>query len=315
MDTQIFKFTVDQPDYRLDKFLAVQVPSLSRSKIKKDIEAGAATIDGRVITNAHLVVEVGSKVSYQPIPIAKPQPVNMPLKVLYQNDGLMVIDKPAGVAVHPGAGFTGDTISQALQFSYPEITQVGQTDRPGIIHRLDKQTSGALAVALNTEMYNHLKTVFKRREVGKYYLALVCGRLQPGQGFIEKSLGKSKRDFRKMTTVLEDMVKEKPSKTEYRVLEYLGSGVDEYSLIVVKLHTGRTHQIRVHFNSLGFPLVGDSLYGGKRALRLGFKRQALHAQRLEIPLPDGTLAEAVSPLSIDLKQLLIKLGSQEAHQF
>ncbi|MEZ4180351.1 MAG: RluA family pseudouridine synthase [Candidatus Doudnabacteria bacterium] len=296
---------------RLDKFLAEQVEDLSRSKIQRDIEAGAVKVNKEKIDSPKFVVRSGDKVEYKPIKEKEPGPVNLPLHILHNQDGLLVLDKPAGLAVHPGAGLKEDSLSQALQFHYPEISVVGEPDRPGIVHRLDKETSGIMAVALNQEMYLYLKEAFAEHKIGKKYLALVCGHIGEDSGLIQSPVGKSQRDFRKYTTDTSDMVREKTAKTEYQVVERLVSKtLDEYTLIVVKLHTGRTHQIRVHFNSLCHPLVGDSLYGGKQAQKLGFNRQALHAFELEIPLPDGELLSKQSKLPQDLRELLVKLNSQ-----
>jgi 23S rRNA pseudouridine1911/1915/1917 synthase len=191
---------------------------------------------------------------------------------------------------------------------------VGEEGRSGIVHRFDKDTSGVMVVALTQEMYDHLKNAFAERKIKKEYIALVKGNIPDQHGFIEKPLGKSKRDFRKYTTEIADMQLEKPSLTEYNVLEHLTDGVDEYTLIVVKLHTGRTHQIRVHFSSLGFPLVGDELYGGKKVMKFGLERQFLHAKRIEVQLPSGETIEAESDFPKDLKDALQDLNSKKVNQ-
>jgi 23S rRNA pseudouridine1911/1915/1917 synthase len=240
---------------------------------------------------------------------------------LYNNNGLLIIDKPAGLTVHPGAGFKGETLASALLFHFSgragsrsagkdDISIVGEDHRPGIVHRLDKDTSGVILVAKTQEMYEFLKEGFLERKIKKEYLALVFGRLEKTHGFIETPIGKSKTDFRKQTT--KNPVEGKESLTEYRVLEYLKgeNGVDEYTLIMVKLHTGRTHQIRVHFSSVGHPLMGDELYGGKRIKLNGLNRQFLHAKRIEVQLPDKTWIEAESDFPKDLREVLISLGSK-----
>lgn len=308
------KFIVDALKTRLDKFLAEQLHDTSRSHIQRDIEAGLVTVNGEVITQPHFAVRKDNEISYHPSEAPTGlEPKNIPLKTLYNNHGLLIIDKPAGLVVHPGAGFKGDSLAQALLYHFKDIHLVGEEGRSGIVHRLDKDTSGVMMVALTQEMYEHLKDAFAERKVKKEYVALVCGRLPKPHGFFEEPMGKSKKDFRKYTTNPAQMVQEKPALTEYKVVEVLTSGLDEYSLVVVKLHTGRTHQIRVHFSSQGFPLVGDELYGGKKAMKLAFPRQFLHARKIEVQLPDESWIEADSSLPSDLKELLEELKSQKAN--
>ncbi|QQS22832.1 RluA family pseudouridine synthase [bacterium] len=313
------KFTVEELKIRLDKFLANQLIDISRSKIQRDIEAGLVKVDGEVETLPHRAIRNGSHITYAPSAEPEaPGPVNIPLKTLYNNHGLLIIDKPAGMAVHPGAGFKGDSLAQALLFHFKDIHLVGEEGRSGIVHRLDKETSGVILVALTQEMYEHLKDAFLERKVKKEYIALVQGKIPQKHGFFEQDLGKSKKDFRRYTTKEKDMVMPKQALTEYKVLEYLtvetDDTLDEYTLVVVKLHTGRTHQIRVHFSSAGFPLVGDKLYGGKNAGKLGLDRQFLHAKKIEVQLPDESWIEAESDFPDDLKAILNNLNSQKVNQ-
>lgn len=314
--SNIKKFTVEELKTRLDKFLAEQLSTLSekvvsRGKIQRDIELGAVTVNGKVADVPKFVVRVNDVVEYKPVPDEVHGPVNIPLTTLYNNHGLLIIDKPAGLVVHPGAGFKGDSLAQALLYHFKDIHLVGEEGRSGIVHRIDKDTSGVMMVALTSEMYDHLKDAFADRKVRKEYTALVKGKIEQNHGKIEASLGKSKKDFRKYTTDVADMVREKPSLSEYWVLEYLTDGVDFYTLIKVKLHTGRTHQIRVHFSSIGHPLVGDLLYGGgKKVMKVGTKqvdRQFLHASKIEVQLPNQEWVEAESKLPKDLQDILKSL--------
>jgi 23S rRNA pseudouridine1911/1915/1917 synthase len=309
------KFIVEQLKIRLDKFLAEKLPEISRSRIQRDIEDGLVTVDGKVDTLPHRAIRQNSEVVYEPSKEPdKMQPQNIPLKTLYNNHGLLIIDKPPGLVVHPGAGFKGDSLAQALLYHFKDIYLVGEEERHGIVHRLDKDTSGVILVALTQEMYQHLRDAFAERKVKKEYLALVLGNIEESTGTFNQPMGKSKKDFRKHTTSKSDMGIPKPALTEYQVLEHLTDGVDEYTLIAVKLHTGRTHQIRVHFSSAGFPLVGDELYGGKKVMKLGLNRQFLHAKKIEVQLPDESWIEAESDFPKDLKDILIKLDSQKANQ-
>jgi len=341
-----YKFTVQELKTRLDKYLAVQFKDISRSQIQRDIEAGLVLVNGTVVKVTKFVVRLNDKIVYHqseiPNPKSEIQATNTPLKVLYNNNGLLIIDKPAGMVVHPGAGFKGETLASALLYNFADIAVVGEDHRPGIVHRLDKDTSGVILVAKNQEMYEFLKDAFAERKIKKEYLALVLGHMEKRQGFIELPIGKSKTDFRKQTT--KNPVLSKQALTEYKVLEYLelplsaptnhksssqtlspgqtgtlpqggrvimsGQAVDSLTLLRVKLHTGRTHQIRVHFASIDHPLIGDELYGRKKIKLAGLNRQFLHAKRIEVQLPDETWIEAESELASDLKEVLINLGSK-----
>jgi 23S rRNA pseudouridine1911/1915/1917 synthase len=311
-------FIVETLKTRLDKYLAEQLSSTSRSHIQRDIEGGLVEVNGQVITESKFVVRLNDKVVYHKSEIlnlkSDLKPTNTPLKILYNNHGLIIIDKPAGLAVHPGAGFKGETLASALLYHFKDIYVVGEEHRPGIVHRLDKDTSGVMLVAANQQMYEYLKYAFAERKIKKEYIALVQGKLEKPHGFIETPIGKSKTDFRKQST--KNVLEAKDALTEYKVLEYLqdATGVDTYTLILVKLHTGRTHQIRVHFASLGHPLMGDELYGNKKSYLPGLQRQFLHAKRIEVRLPDGTWIEAESELADDLKEVLKHLGSKNIHQ-
>jgi 23S rRNA pseudouridine1911/1915/1917 synthase len=303
------RYTVESLKTRLDKFLAEQLPELSRSKIQRAIEAGAVTVNDEKIVESKFVVRKGDVVAYEHIQEIEEAVVpKEPLKILYNNHGLLIIDKPAGLVVHPGAGFKGETLAAALLHEFKDIHLVGEEGRNGIVHRLDKDTSGVMLAARTQEMYEYLKDAFAERKVKKEYIALVSGRLEHAQGMIDAPIGKSKTDFRKYTT--KNMLEAKPSLTEYKVVEYL----DDSTLVVVKLHTGRTHQIRVHFASLGHPLMGDTLYGNKKTKLPNLTRQFLHARRIAVQLPNGDWIEAESSLADDLKDVLKDLGSTSLNQ-
>ena len=331
---------VEDLKIRLDKYLAQQLPDVSRSQIQRDIEGGLVLVNGEPILESKFVVRLNDKVVYKESGSKNQEvgikPTNTPLKILYNNHGLLIIDKPAGMTVHPGAGFRGETLASALLYHFTDIKLVGEEGRPGIVHRLDKETSGVILVAKTQEMYEFLKDAFAERKVKKEYIALVKGRVEKPHDFINTPIGRSKTDFRKYST--KNMVEAKESLTEYKVLEYLSSpspqsspvkgeegkhGVDEYTLILVKLHTGRTHQIRVHMASIGHPLMGDSLYGqakranhhakrdgSKKTNLQGLTRQFLHAKRIEVQLPNKTWIEAESELANDLKEVLVNLNSK-----
>ncbi len=294
---------------RLDKALVSLRPEISRSIIQRDIEAGLVAINGEVITSPHRVVRQGDKIEYKQVAPTKTKPKPIVLKTLYNNHGLLIIDKPAGLAVHPGAGLKGDSLADALLYQFKDIKLVGEEGRSGIVHRLDKDTSGVMLIALTQPMYEHLKDAFAERKIKKEYTALVKGNVIKNHDLIDTPLGKSKKDFRKYTTNTKDMVQEKAALTEYWVVERL----DGWTVVRVRLHTGRTHQIRVHFSSLGHALAGDTLYGGKSIQLEGLQRQFLHARRIEVQLPDETWIEADSDLPQDLKIVLNNLHSKKVN--
>ena len=316
-------FTVTQLKTRLDKFLVEQLPTISRSQVQRVIDAGAVKVNGQPVAESKFIVREGDMVEYDAEARGKRQEAktnntSAPDKVLYDDHGLIIIDKPAGLSVHPGAGVKEESLSEILPRQFPEIEGVGEAHRPGIVHRLDKDTSGVMLVAKTSAMYEYLKDAFADRRVKKNYLALVLGVPDKAHGFVDAPLGKSKNDFRKHTT--KDMVEPKASLTEYRVLEVLSlqpttydlqpNSVDKIALISVDLHTGRTHQIRVHMASIGHPLMGDALYGGKKTALSRLHRQFLHARKIEVQLPDGTWVEAESQLPLDLRSILLQLESK-----
>ncbi len=309
---------------RLDRFLSENA-DFSRARIQKDIVAGRVKVNGSVQNESKFVVRLDDEIEYDPqTEAAKISARHLDLKILFENDDILIIDKSAGMVVHPAPGYGGITLAEGLLARYGiadfsgNFSAVGEDEiRPGIVHRLDKDTSGVMLVAKTQQMFNHLKDAFAERKIKKEYLALACGRIVPKHNIINLPLGKHPKDFRKMSAHLPKNPKQ--AITEYNVLEYLeapqrqqaqNAAIDEYTLVRVKLHTGRTHQIRVHFSSLGFPLAGDALYGKCRAPLL--QRQFLHASKIEVQLPDGTWIEAQSDLPEDLQKVLNNLRNSSA---
>jgi len=227
-------------------------------------------------------------------------PEDMPLDIVYEDDDLVVVDKPAGLLVHPAPGHPAGTLANAL-LAHCSLS-AGTSLRPGIVHRLDKDTSGLMAVAKNEAAHDFLSRQLKERTVMKGYLALVEGHLSPRQGAIEGAIGRDPRNRKRMAVVEGG----REARTEYRVLDY----VDGYTLVEAKPQTGRTHQIRVHFAAVGHPVFGDPVYGHKSPL-LG--RQFLHAHRLGLRLPSsGELREFASELPPELKETLERISGGEA---
>jgi 23S rRNA pseudouridine1911/1915/1917 synthase len=217
----------------------------------------------------------------------------MPLDIVYEDADVIVVNKPAGLAVHPAPGHVSHTLVNALLAHYPGLHDVGDIIRPGIVHRLDKDTSGLMIVAKNSYAQQCLIDQFKSRLVSKAYLVLVKGKLMPQQGIIEAPVGRDPTHRKRMAVVTGG----KDGRTRYKVREYL----DDYTLLEVHTETGRTHQIRVHLSAIGYPVVGDKVYGVKSAY---LKRQFVHAQQLGLKMPDGEYREFTCELPSDLRVAL-----------
>ncbi len=290
---------------RLDKFLAENLPGLSRAKLQTIISSGAVEVNGKVITKQAFKLDPGDAVKALIVEEAKQEleSQNINLEVLYQDKNVIVLNKAAGLVVHPGAGNFENTLVNALVYHWPEIAEVGEPTRPGIVHRLDKETSGVMIAARTNEAYKWLVKEFKSRRPKKTYLALVDGRPPTPTGRIETRIGRDEKNRQRMAVVYGD--KGRKAFTEYfTVNEY-----PEHTLLEVSLLSGRTHQIRVHLAFLGCPVAGDRIYG-RRKNTIETDRFFLHAHRLAIILPEEkTEREFVAPLPADLENLLEQLRS------
>ncbi len=275
----VASFIVERGGERLDQVIAAHVPELSRAMAQRLIKDGAATVNGRPSKPGYRVQAGDSIVVH--IPNELPAPIAaeaIPLDIVYEDEAMLVVDKPAGMVVHPSPGHTSGTLVNALLARYPHIGDVGGADRGGIVHRLDKGTSGLLVVAKNEEAHAALRRQFKRHQVSKTYLALVEGRVRPAEGIIEAPMGRDKRQPTRMAVVHGG----REARTTYRAIEYF----DEHTLLEVYPQTGRTHQIRVHLAWMGYPVVGDAMYG-RRHQQLLQGRHFLHAARLRLTHPIG----------------------------
>jgi 23S rRNA pseudouridine1911/1915/1917 synthase len=270
---------------RLDRFLAAEIEDLSRTRIKDLITQGCITRNGESVQVAHKVAEGEEYVCV--IPEVKPvvlEAEDIPLDIVYEDSDIIVINKPAGLVVHPAPGHASGTLVNALLGYCDELPVIGGEQRPGIVHRLDKDTSGLIVVARNDKAMQGMQAQFKDGTVDKVYAAIVRG-LPKGKGSVESEIGRSHRDRKKMASV------EKGGRyahTEYQLREAFG----DYALVEVKIHTGRTHQIRVHMSDIGHPVLGDAVYGGRRGGAAkddtrGVKpsRQLLHAWKLSFDHP------------------------------
>lgn len=293
---------------RLDIWLSRQRQDLSRARIQQLIRDGHIRVN-QAAHKPHYQLKPGDEVRIE-IPEAAPvalQPENIPLAVLYEDADLIVINKAPGLVTHPAPGNEAGTLVNALLYHCRDLAGIGGELRPGIVHRLDRDTSGALVAAKNDLAVHRLISQFKRREVHKYYLALVWGAPRPESGTIETLVGRSPHNRKKMSAEPEVG---RPAVTHYKVLQALGP----VSLLGVRIETGRTHQIRVHLAHIGHPVVGDRQYGRARAdpLPAPASRQMLHAETLSFNHPrSGLELEFHAPMPDDMRRLIQALAERK----
>ena len=307
------RFTVARAEgrARLDRLLADHVPALSRSRLKNLIETGRVSIAGETITEPGYRVKPGQDVALviPPPTDETPRAQAMPLQIAYEDDDLIVVDKPAGLVVHPAPGNPDRTLVNALlAHCGASLSGIGGVRRPGIVHRLDKDTSGLMVAAKNDAAHHGLSTQFATRRLSRTYRAVVWGVPRPGAGRIEGAIGRDTRNRKRMAVRASGG---KPAVTRYRVLQ---SSAALWSLVECRLETGRTHQIRVHMAHRGHPLVSDALYGGARRRGLDERRrealalcprQALHAAALSFIHPvSGAALAFESALPADMRALI-----------
>jgi 23S rRNA pseudouridine1911/1915/1917 synthase len=299
----VVSFVVERGNRRLDKVIRDRVPGLSRTQGQRLIEAERVTVEGHPCKPAHRVA-VGDQVTVA-LPPNGPaahnssraiRPESIPLDIIYEDEQVLVLNKPAGMVVHPGPGHPNGTLVNALLAHHPPIAQVGPRDRAGIVHRLDKETSGVLVVAKEETTLKALQEQFKSREIEKTYLALVWDCVQPPEGIIEVPIGRHPRHRQRMAALAEG----KYARTRYHAVRCF----HKHTLLELHPYTGRTHQIRVHLSWLGYPVVGDTTYG-RRDRRLLKDRHFLHAHRLRFVHPTtGEELACEAPLPADLEDVL-----------
>ncbi len=328
-ETQVVhRFTVppSAAGQRLDRWLTDQFEEESRSAIQRWIAEGLVTVDGLRAGKTGMPLEAGAviKVVAPPTPVESSlRPEDIPLNIIFEDKDLLVIDKPAGLVVHPGPGHAAGTLANAVLHHCPQLEGIGGEKRPGIVHRLDKGTSGVIVVAKNDTAMRFLQEQFAGRTVYKEYLALLEGRIEPPRGRIDAPIGRHPTRRQRMAVLPApsglrgatgtggSAAGAREAVTEYeclQVYEDLSSGQTvRFSFVRAHLHTGRTHQIRAHFAWRNCPVAGDTEYGYKRP-RLSLKRPFLHAHRLGIRLP-GTAEQRVfeSPLPAELQRILDRL--------
>ena len=289
---------------RLDRWLAAAVPQQSRAKIQALIEGGRVHVDGAPAKASHRL-RGGERVEVEipPPPPETLEPETIALAVVHEDDHVLVLDKPAGVVVHPGAGNARGTQAAAALAHAPGIAGVGGPRRPGVVHRLDKDTSGLLVMAKSQLAYESLTTQLASRTVRRVYLSVVHGRVVAGEGTVDKPIGRDPRDRTRMA--VRPAGQGRRAVTRWRVLERF----PQFTLVEARLETGRTHQIRVHFASLGHPVAGDTVYGGRRrAMPVTLEGLALHAVALGFVHPvTQQRVEYASALPARLERLLSHL--------
>ena len=312
---------VELPDHglRIDKWLAQGHPEFSRGYFQSLLEAGAVWVNGRLVRKASARVQAGDEVVAELRPTAQasafvPEPMALP--VVFEDEHLIVIDKPAGMVVHPAVGNITGTLVNALLHHCAKspggnLSGINGVARPGIVHRIDKDTSGLLVVAKSDAAHEGLAVQFAAHTVHRRYIAVCAGVPSPQQGTVNARIGRSDADRKKMTVLPNNSSRGKSAITHYKVLERL----DEAAVIECRLETGRTHQVRVHCASIGHPLLGDPAYGRTPKQlrpvldRLGFARQALHAAELGFAHPvTGEIVQFRSDLPPDMAELIDQLG-------
>ncbi len=302
--TRSFTFRGDQPQ-RLDKFLTIALEgTYSRSRIQAWIREGRVLVAGQPATKTGLMLEAPAHITVHIPPVlpSRVEPEAIPLDVLFENDDVLVVNKPAGMVVHPAPGHPRGTLVHAALAHAPEMRGVGGEHRPGVVHRLDKDTSGVIILAKNDAAHQFLQAQFKARSTRKIYLALVAGAPPTPQGRIEAPIDRDPAHRKRMKVVPPG--KGRAAVTEYRTLETF----PHHTLLEARPLTGRTHQIRVHLAFLGCPVAADALYGRKPRHALPLTRHFLHAHSLTITLPGETAPRTfTAPLPDDLQTVLAAL--------
>lgn len=307
---QLLVFDIDPAceKKRLDVYLTEAQADISRNFVKKLIEEGRVRVNQQP-AKANYRVKCGDRVE---LDIPDPAPLDVvaediPLNILHEDEHLIVIDKPAGLVVHPAPGHPSGTLVNALLFHCKDLKGIGGVERPGIVHRLDKDTSGLIVVAKTDQALTSLQKQFQDRTIKKVYLALTQGHLKPSNGVVRSPITRHPKDRKKMAAATGDEGRQ--AETAYEVVLSL----EKCDLVRLFPKTGRTHQIRVHLASLGHPVLADPLYGGRsRGIGLPLDRQALHAHRLELSHPNnGETMEFNSPLPADMAQFVPKSNTKD----
>ncbi len=293
---------ISSKDVRLDRYLSQELPNLSRSRIQQLIEQGNVQLNGKLCISKKISVKAGDNITLK-IPEAEPlelKPEEIPLDILYEDSSLLIINKPAGLVVHPAPGHQDGTLVNAILAHCPNLPGIGGVQRPGIVHRLDKDTTGAIVIAKTEQAHQALQAQLKAKTAGREYLGIVYGAPKTESGTINLPIGRHPVDRKKMAVV----PVEKGGRlavTHWKLRERLGN----YTLMHFQLETGRTHQIRVHSAQIGHPIVGDPIYSSGHSVGVNLPGQALHAWKLKLQHPvSGESIEVTAPLPQILTTLL-----------
>jgi 23S rRNA pseudouridine1911/1915/1917 synthase len=288
---------------RLDKYLVDQFPDFSRSRLQAFIRDGLVRINGTPVTKGGAKLEKGSEISIDIPPIAESTlvPEEIPLDIIFENSDLMIVNKQAGLVVHPASGHLTGTLVHAALNHAPGLEGVGGEQRPGVVHRLDKDTSGIILLAKNDKAHRFLQDQFRSRSVHKTYYALTDGHPPTPSGRVEAPIGRDPSHRKQMAIV--PIKRGREAMTEYKVIEKF----DQHALIAAYPHTGRTHQVRLHLAFLGCPIIGDRVYGYRKQ-NLIAERQMLHAYQIEFILPGETSPRIFqAPIPQDMNEVIQKL--------
>ncbi|MBX5448444.1 RluA family pseudouridine synthase [Thermogemmatispora sp.] len=292
----------EEAHQRLDRYVQRLLTPLSRTAVQRLIEEGAVRVNGEqekagYTLRAGDVVEILWQLPQRATEVV---PRALPLEIVYEDDDLLVVNKAAGMVVHPAPGHEDDTLVNALLAYRPQLREVGSGERPGLVHRLDKDTSGLLLVAKHQQALTALAEMMQRRQIHKRYLALVVGQVPLEQGTIEAPIGRDPRNRQLMTVTAHHS---REARTHFRVVRRFS----RHTLLSVEPETGRTHQIRVHLKAIGYPVAGDPVYGSSSHRLPGLTRQFLHAAQLVLPHPmTGVTLKLEAPLPADLQNVLAR---------
>lgn len=300
-------YTADQAGERLDVFLVRQQPDFSRAHVQKLIREGSALVDGKM-RKANYKLNDGARITLT-IPEAEPVEIkaeDIPLDILYEDEDIIVVNKARGMVVHPASGVNSGTLVNALLFHCHDLSGINGEIRPGIVHRLDKDTSGVMVCAKNDKAHVDLAEQIRTKSAHRIYRAIVHGNIKEEAGIIKGDIGRHLTDRKKMAIVQENG---KPAVTHFKVLERFG----DYTLVECRLETGRTHQIRVHMTSIGHSLVNDPKYGPRKSTPFAIEGQALHSLTLTLRHPStGEEMRFEAPLPEDMQKILTALRDRRA---
>ncbi|NET01695.1 MAG: RluA family pseudouridine synthase [Sphaerospermopsis sp. SIO1G1] len=296
---------VQEKTERLDRYLSTEIPDLSRSRVQQLIEQGHVLLNEQICTSKKTNLKIGDRISLE-IPAVEPLELvaqDIPLDILYEDEHLLILNKPAGLVVHPAPGHPDGTLVNALLAHCPNLPGIGGVQRPGIVHRLDKDTTGAIAIAKTDIAYKHLQAQLQAKTARRAYLGVVYGAPKTESGTVDLPIGRHPQDRKKMAIVPVEQGG-RTAITHWQVQERLGN----FTLIHFQLETGRTHQIRVHSAKIGHPIVGDPVYSSARSIGVNLPGQALHAWQLKLqhPITDNWV-EVIAPPPDNFMKLIVAL--------